>query len=160
MQQHDSAHAAALPLHDSAHAGRFAPSPPPSPLPLQIDGTKVPSGAAGHTLKKHFTKKATEYAEEIKAVCKKVTALSNGSSRFNPYQWAQKWINKNGHPQAVIDSLEGLHQFWGELRGSPWAYADAIMKTRNGNYNEKDERTKSDGYKKIIAELAKLVGPA
>jgi hypothetical protein len=158
MPKHKSADAAALPLHDSAHAGRFAPSPSPSPLPPLKDGTKVPSGqAAGQTKKKHFTKKATEYGEEIKAVCKKVTALSNGSGRFNPYQWAQKWINKNGHPQAVIDSLEGLHQFWGELRGSPWAYADAIMKTRNGNYNERDEQTRAAGYKKIIEEIARIV---
>lgn len=157
MQQHDSAHATALPLHDSAYAGRSAPSPSPSPLPSLKDGTKVPSGAAGQALKKHFTKKASEYAEEIKTVCKKVAALSNGSNRFNPYQWAQKWINKNGHPQAVIDSLEGLHQFWGELRGSPWAYADAIMKTRNGNYNERDEQTRASGYKKIIEEIARIV---
>lgn len=158
INQQCSSNAAAMQQHNSAHAGRFAPSPSPSPLPLKKDGTKVPSGAAGQSVKKHFTKKAGEYADEIKAVCKKLAALSNGSSRFNPYQWAQKWINKNGHPQAVIDSLDGLHQFWGELRGSPWAYADAIMKTRNGNYNERDEHTKSEGYKALLAAIAKSVG--
>ena len=141
-----------------ARAGVSDPYPSPPPSPSQKDSTKVLSGSAGRSKKTHFTKKATEYRDEIKNACKKVAALSNGSKSFNPYQWAQVWINKNGHPQAVIDSLEGLAQFWGELRGKPWPYADKIMQSKNGTYNERDETTKSEGYKKMLAELAKLIG--
>ena len=84
--------------------------------------------------------------------------MSNGSKKFNPYQWAQVQINKSGHPQAVIDSLDGLAQYWGDLRGEPWAYADKIMKSKNGNYNERDETIKSEGYKKMLTEIAKSLG--
>ena len=140
----------------SAHA----PSPSPSPLPSPSlkDRTNVLSGCAGQAKKPHFTKKAAEYGEQIKIVCKKVAGLANGSKQFNPYQWAQVWINKNGHPQAVIDSLDGLAQFWDELRGQPWPYADKIMKSKNGNYHERDETVKSEGYKAMLTEIAKLIG--
>ena len=157
-----AAHAIAEPqqtiAESSAHAPSPSPSPSPSPLPSQKDSTKVLSGSAGQVRKAHFTKKAPEYRDEITNVCKKVAALSNGSKSFNPYQWAQVWINKNGHPQAVIESLYGLAQYWGELRGEPWAYVDRIMKSKNGNYHERDETTKSQDYKKMLAELAKLIG--
>ena len=154
----ESGNAPAVPRQNPAHAGVSAPSPLPSPLPSQKDSTKVLSGSAGQSKKPHFTKKASEYSDQIKIVCKKVAALSNGSKSFNPYQWVQVQVNKNGHPQAIIDSLDGLVQYWGDLRGEPWGYVDKIMKSKNGNYHERDETTRSQDYKKMLAELAKLIG--
>lgn len=163
MLQHESASAPALHLHDSAHAGADAPYPSPSPLPSLKDSTNVLSGAkssAGSSKKTHFSKSAGEYAEAIKGCCLRVEKKCNGSKRFNPYQWAQHWVNKAGHPQAVVDSLEGLVQFWDQILGEPWAYADKIMKTKSGNYHERDEATKGAGYKKMLSELVHLLGGA
>ena len=144
-----------------AHAGVSAPSPSPSPSPSLKDSSKLLSGAkgrAGLSRKPHFSKTAGEYAEAIKAGCLKVKGLCNGTKRLNSYQWAQHWINKSGHPQAVVDSLDGLVQFWDQIRGEPWAYADKIMQTKSGNYHERDETAKSQGFKTMLAELAQMIG--
>ncbi|MCU0589874.1 MAG: hypothetical protein MUC33_01150 [Desulfobacterales bacterium] len=144
-----------------APADVSAPSPFPSPLPPLKDSTKVLSGAkggAGLKQKGHFVKRAGEYAETIRAKCETLKGMANGSRSFNPYQWVQHWINKAGHPQAVIDSLDGLSQYWEQIKGEPWAYADKIMRTKNGNYHERDEQTKSKEYKKMLTELADLIG--
>ena len=162
MLQQCSSNAVALHQHAAASAGAYAPSPNPSPQPSQKDSTKVLSGAkvgAGLPSKKpHYSKTAAEYASAINAGCLKVQGMCNGSKRFNPYQWAQHWINKAGHPQAVADSLNGVVQFWETITGPPWAYADKIMKTKSGNYHERDEASKSAGFKKMLSEVALLIG--
>ena len=165
MQPQCNRNAPAVQPHAPAmrpHKVASAPSPSPDPSPSQKDSNKLLSGAKGRagllSKKPHYSKTAAEYAAAINAGCLKVKDLSNGSKRFNPHQWSQHWINKSGHPQAVVDSLEGLVQFWDQIRGEPWAYADKIMKTKSGNYHERDEAAKSAGFKTMLAELVQMIG--
>ena len=163
--QHAIADAIAEPVacqqHAIAAATAYAPSPSPSPLPSpsrKNDSKESGSAGSSKSAKRHFSCSAPEYAQAIKGSCLKVKERCNGSRRFNPFQWAQHWINKAGHPQAVVDSLEGLLQFWDTVRGEPWAYCDRIMKTKSSNYYERDEAAKSQGYKQMLCELAGMLG--
>ncbi len=162
LQPHATADATACDGNATAvrpHKPASAPSPSPQPSPPQKNDSKE-SGSAGspRSRKRHFSSSAPEYAESIKKGCSKVKALSNGSGRFNPFQWAQVQINKAGHPQAVVDTLDGLVQYWESIRGEPWAWADKVMKSKSGNYYERDEAAKAQGYKALLGELAQLLG--
>ncbi len=132
------------------HQDRNAPSPSPSPSPKNKNnpGTapgnfsnfdkKVKSKTVSKKVKpKNVTKDTTGYFQNINQACLQICKLPPKQKAFNPYQWAQKQIIQNAHPGAVAESLDGLALLWPSA-DSPWGYADTILKTKNGNWNEAD----------------------
>lgn len=84
---------------------------------------------------KHFSENISgEYLKPIVEVCQALQRKSNGK-RFNPYAFVQQ--NIRGHPGAILKSLQGLLKQWGTTK-NPWAFVNAIIKTEDQNYNEKD----------------------
>jgi len=100
----------------------------------------------------HFSNKVgEEYRERIITLCQQFRNKTNGKVKFNSFKWVQSKINKGGvHPQAIIDSLEGLLEYWTSLKKSPWGYVDTIFKTRNQNYNEAEQIQEHEKLKNAI----------
>ena len=94
----------------------------------------------------------TDIVGKIKSKCENVIKIcSSKKAKLNVYQWVQFWANKNAHPLAVIDSLDGFSQriLDGDKEPilNPWSYLDTIMKTKNRNYHEADNRKKGRKFK-------------
>ena len=93
----------------------------------------------------HFAQKIpdTTTAMQVVNLCRQI------QPKFpKVWAWVQGWVNKNGHPEAIIDSLEGYRRLCGidgSAIKSPWAYCQKIMLTKNGNYHEREffEREKN-----------------
>ena|GEM_PF-3990006 len=106
---------------------------------------------------KHFSTQVGEYFKSIKSSCEKILKLTPKEGRpFNPYQWVQKNVNSRGHPGAIEESLKGLILQWNDI-DKPWSYVEAIMKTKNGNWNEKEALKIHEKLKNMKApDLKKL----
>jgi len=141
------------------------PEPLPEPLPdndTDIDSSKEesgpPRGRSGRS-NNHFSNHAGEHFKAIKTACQSITALpkKNGGRPFNPYQWVQKQINEQKHPGAIAQVLTDISKpkTWGGIRDGPWAYANAIMKSVNQNWNEKEAIAIHEKFKSMsVKELS------
>lgn len=121
-----------------------------SPLnPVQRDKIRLESSFITNVIKeqppadsskKHFSAQVNEkYRDKILDTCSQLTAKNNGKKSFNPWKWIQTKFNEGPlHPQAIIDGLQGLLDFWDSTR-QPWPYIDSIFMVRNMNYNEAEQ---------------------
>ncbi len=85
----------------------------------------------------HFSKKLpTQLAQKVIECCREI------EPKFpKVWVWVQGWANKNGHPLAIIASIEGYKKIClldGVCVRNPWAYCTKIMQTKNGNFHERD----------------------
>jgi hypothetical protein len=118
-----------------------------------------PAGSVANTQKekktrKHFSEVVGEYVDSIRTSSEALMKKSNGK-KFNPYQWVQHKLKNQGHPKAVDESLSGLLVMMETQKiTEPWAYADAIFKTKNQNINENEALKEHAMTKKDLAKLA------
>lgn len=111
---------------------------------------KSPGGGSS---KKHFKLKAGQYLQGILQACQKImTFKADRHRRFKPYQWVQHQFNNNAHPGAVCDVLNSLIKYW-NTTNDHWGYAEAVMKTVNQNWNEKDSIKEHEEIKTMWEEL-------
>lgn len=92
--------------------------------------------------------------KKIETSCDVIFDICNNQKiSFNPYRWIQFWINKNGHPIAMIDTLDALIQRMTDKKqdpvSSPWSYLDRIFKTKNGNYYERENIRQAEQHKYV-----------
>lgn len=141
----------------NTNANTPSPSPSPSPLPYPNNNTPKPSKREGTehqspaaapsgdsfkkksspVLKKNNNQGHTHYFEAINKACDRILRLPAKAKKFNPYKWAQQNINEKKHPGAVMETLQGLELFWPSAE-DPWGICNKIMRTKNGNWNEKE----------------------
>lgn len=89
------------------------------------------------------------FLETIKDRCAMIEKLPpKNRSRFNPYQFAQDCVNKSYHPQAIIDSLDGLIKFW-DSTNNPWAYGSKIVLINSQNYSERSHQAETEKFKNL-----------
>jgi hypothetical protein len=102
---------------------------------------------------KHFSRKAGDYLQEIVDQCRRIQRLPPKRGRpFNPFQWVQKQINSRGHPGAISKTLAALIEYWDTTK-TPYEYARNILKTKNGNWNEKDQIRNHEEIKTQFQEI-------
>ncbi|MCK5611142.1 hypothetical protein KAR91_55225 [Candidatus Pacearchaeota archaeon] len=97
----------------------------------------------------HFEFKVGPLLDHILKQCEIIEKLKQKSKPFNPYMWIQFHTNKSGHPQAILESLEGLIQYWDTVK-TPWTYANNIMETKSQNYREADHLLQHYAFKKTF----------
>lgn len=145
----------------SGHTGVTPTSSSSSSTSLDLSKDKSPDGEFSS---KHFKGKVGEFLQSIVLTCQRIQKLPKKNGRpFNPFQWVQKQVNNNAHPGAIDETLKALENYWDSTE-KPYAYADSILKTKDGNWHEKDhiedhEQTKTM-WKNMLAdseELKKLV---
>jgi hypothetical protein len=99
------------------------------------------------------------YLDGIMAKCLTLEKLpcQNGK-RFNPFAWVQEAVNHHAHPQAIMDSLDGLILLWADIK-EPWGYGLKILKTKSGNYHESDHQAQAQAFKGMVVrgDLKKLL---
>ena len=128
------------------------PSPLPSPLPSPIKETpdhppkkssqkKSDTTPSGSFFKPVFDKNKIngheDYFHAINKACDRILTLPAKSKKFSPQKWAQICINKKKHPGAVAETLDGLVLIWDDA-DDPWGMCNSILRTKNGNWNEKE----------------------
>ena len=139
------------------------PSPSPSPSPThnvlkktpaasekksdvekKIKPDITPSGISFKNFKKdksvvnkHSVEDLGKCFQGINKACGHILTLPAKKKKFSPHKWAQVSINARSHPGAVQETLEGLNVFW-DTADDPWGMCNSILKTKNGNWNEKD----------------------
>ncbi|KKM21980.1 hypothetical protein LCGC14_1630040, partial [marine sediment metagenome] len=91
----------------------------------------------------HYKTKLTpEHVKQINQRCKvleRYSKLSGTGLKFRPYQWAQRMVNLNKHPLAIIDGLKATIAKWFDHKDpmrSAYTYANGVVKTKSGNYRE------------------------
>ncbi|MDY6789877.1 MAG: hypothetical protein SWH54_01295 [Thermodesulfobacteriota bacterium] len=140
------------------------PNPNPNPNPkiaLFTSVNKAPVTGG------HFSDRVGDYAEPIIMHCREILKLPTKKGRqiFNPFQWVQFQTNENMHPGAILETVEALAnpKYWNGIRAGPWEYATKIIKTKNGNWNERDHIAESKEFKQLwispeIQQLIKDIG--
>lgn len=78
-----------------------------------------------------------QYFKAINSACDQISELPTKGKIFSPRKWAQTSINARAHPGAVAETLAGLELFW-DTAEDPWGVCEKILKTKNGNWNEKE----------------------
>ena len=112
----------------------------------------------------HFEFHVGEFLDDILSACKKIKKLPvKQKDQFNPHMWVQVQTNNSGHPQAILESLEALIDYWPDVK-NPWTYANKIMATKSGNYHEADHIEQHQEFKRAfdidprVKELLKPIG--
>ena len=114
--------------------GMRIPEPEPEPEPSLSKDKQL---SADISDKKHFTEKVGDYKDQVLKLCEDLKSKSNGSKAFNPYAYVQSVVNNNeAHPQALIDTLQGVRDYWGTIKKNPWGYANQIFNAKNPHYRE------------------------
>lgn len=128
-------------------------SPSPSSSPKQTG--QPPS---------HFEFHVGEFLDDILSSCEKINRLQiNKKNKFNPYMWVQVQVNNSGHPQAILESLEGLIKYW-NTTDNPWTYANKIIISKSKNYYEAGHIKQHREFKEAfeidprVKELLKPIG--
>ena len=102
---------------------------------------------------KHFSSRLPD-AEAVISKCRELQKLCINNNKFNPFQFVQQCAIKNKHPCAITDALDGLLKMWPDI-DDPWPYANAIIKTKSGNYHEAEHKTQTEAFKAEWAKIAK-----
>ena len=121
--------------------GKAAEEPAALPEKLPLPGSK------------HFSSRLPD-AEAVISKCRELQKLCINNNKFNPFQFVQQCAIKNKHPCAITDALDGLLKMWPEI-DDPWPYANAIIKTKSGNYHEAEHKTQTEAFKSEWARIAK-----
>jgi len=149
------------PLENGSGQIRTNPKPNPKPRKALFTSVNKAPGSGGH-----FSDQLENYAEPIIKNCKKILKLpQKNGKRFNPFQWVQSQTKNNIHPGAILETVEALAnpKHWQNIRDGPWAYATAIIKTKNGNWNERSHIAEAEKFKETwispeVKELIKNIG--
>ncbi|MCP4568356.1 MAG: DUF4373 domain-containing protein [FCB group bacterium] len=105
----------------------------------------------------HFSKAIKKRVSEIETACQVIETLPQKIDKFNSYAWVQFWSNKNGHPDAMLETLKELIKYWKTIK-TPWAYANKTMDKKNKNYNEADFVKQSEKFKTAWQADSKVQG--
>jgi hypothetical protein len=100
----------------------------------------------------HLTRKLpSEFLSDLKISCERILKLPpcNGTI-FNPWQFAQKYVNEGAHPQAIIDVLNTLPGYWDSIKTNPWQYTKGSIRSRSQNYNEQAYIQQANEFKKFM----------
>ena len=116
------------------------------PIPLSQEKPKKkaasPPAKAGYLKKitgeQHFSNQVGEYLNSIIKYAGTISTLNNKHPPFNPYKFTQFHIKQKTHPGALMETLEAISKQW-DLVQNPWSYGTAVIKTKNGNWYEKEE---------------------
>jgi len=99
----------------------------------------------------------------MKRVCERILQMpvKNGYA-FDPYKFIQLALDKNKHPQAILDSLIATGKAW-DIVDSPQAYCKKILSSKSPMYNERQHTQESKQFKALwtspeIGTLIKNIG--
>jgi len=102
--------------------------------------------------KDFFRNQVHPYFKQIETVSIVILKLPAKPGRaFNPFEYVNQKFNQKipAHPGAVAQTLRFLEHYWDQI-DKPWAYANSILKTINGNYCERDH---IDNHENVKAEF-------
>ena len=102
--------------------------------------------------KDFFRNQVHPYFESIKQASFEILNLPCKGRPFNPYQFVNQKFGQKKHPGAVNETLQALIIYWSDIQ-DPWKYANAVLKTVNGNWNERDHIDKHENIKKEFANF-------
>ncbi len=97
----------------------------------------------------HFEFQVGDLLDDILRECEIIKMLPPKDKILNPYMWVQVKTNESGHPQAILDSLKGVVQYW-DTTNDPWGYTNKIMVTKSQNYHEADHIREHEEFKKAF----------
>ena len=100
--------------------------------------------------KDFFRDRCNPYFESIKEASFCILNLPCKDRLFNPYQFTNQKFKQKKHPVAVNQTLQALIIYWPDIK-DPWRYANKVLATVNGNWNEKDHISEYDDVKKEFA---------
>ena len=63
--------------------------------------------------------------------------------------WVQYQTNNKGHPRAILETLEALVEYWGNIE-NVWTYGNKIMATKSGNYYEAEHIKQHEEFKAAL----------
>lgn len=112
---------------------------------------------------KHFSEKIPEVSlKKIIDTANQIQDLAEKTQKpFKPFQFIQQKINKNGHPEALMFTLEQLHWMW-ESVSSPWPWSETVYNKKNAVYNEHDSARENEKFKAQLSrappDVKKLLG--
>lgn len=110
--------------------------------PLQEEKTAAPPPAEAGFFKpfsgSHLSNKAGEYLKAILDNAQIISTLNNKHPPFNVYKFIQFHFKNKTHPGAMMETLAAIKDQWNEII-SPWSYGMTVIKTKNGNWYEKEE---------------------
>jgi len=119
--------------------------PPDDDIPIPLVEEKKeaasPPAKAGYLKKitgEHFSNQVGEYLNSIIKYAGTISTLNNKHPPFNPYKFTQFHIKQKTHPGALMETLEAISKQWDQIQ-NPWSYGTAVIKTKNGNWYEKEE---------------------
>jgi len=146
--------------------GENSTNPKPNPKPIKRGlFTKVNKPPPG---RRHFSTEINDgQVAKIIEHCQKILTYphTGNGQRFNPFAWVQFHANKNMHPAAILETIEAISdpKTWNGIRTRAWSYATTIIKTKSGNYNERDHVAQAEKFKNIwidpkIQEVIKNIG--
>lgn len=153
----------AEPLTNGCGQIRTNPNPNPNPIKkaLFTNVNKAPQKRG------HFSDRVGNQAKKIITYCQNISKFPHkgNGQKFNPFQWVQFQTNLKMHPGAILETVEALSdkKYWNEIRTSAWSYATAIIKTKNGNWNERAHIAEAEKFKDLwispeIQEVIKNIG--
>lgn len=95
----------------------------------------------------------SDLAEKTDRICK---TLSSYFPRENFYQWRQKQVNLNRHPDAIQEVLEILWKDKASIKDpkGPQGWLEHMMQVKSQNANERERIEESEKYKRGLVELA------
>ncbi len=110
----------------------------------------------------HYKTKLTpEHVKQINQRCKvleRYSKYSGNGLKFKPHQWAQRQVNNNAHPLAIIDALRATIKKWFDHKDpmrSAYVYANSVVKTKSGTYREADHVKESQEFRAKWKETIK-----
>jgi len=111
----------------------------PIPLAEKKEATASPADAGLKILSGgHFTNNVGEYLDIIVRYAEKISTLNKKNPPFNPYKFIQYQLKNKTHPGAIYETLESISKQWDQVL-NPWSYGVAVIKTKNGNWYEKEK---------------------
>ncbi len=143
MQQASGEDATSVQQADSEDTTSTAPSPKPSPSPSPKE--TPPAGGPPIGGSNHFKERVGSHFESILESCNLIKSYPHPPKAaqkkpYNPFEHVQHCCNAGKHPGAIQEMMAGLSKrhIWDGIDTHPYAYGNYIMKTVNGNWNEKD----------------------
>ncbi|MCG8640909.1 MAG: DUF4373 domain-containing protein [Desulfobacterales bacterium] len=111
--------------------------PPKDDSPSGFSFENNASKKATPVIDKTGTNGYEHFFQGINKACDDISGLPAKKKKFSPQKWAQVSINAMAHPGAIMETLQGLSLFW-KTTDDPWGMCNSILRTKNGNWNEKE----------------------
>jgi hypothetical protein len=88
--------------------------------------------------------------ESVKSKIDKISRLIKTTGKqFNSWAWVYLQVDSGMHPDAILESLDGLIKYWKRIDGDPWSYANKIIETKDKNFKEGDHIKESQKFKNL-----------